>query len=146
MNSYLSEANFVEDLKHSGQQREQISQITSYLVKNRPLTFEECVVWARMQFEEKFSNEIRQLLFSLPKDAVTSSGQPFWSGPKRAPDPLTFDPEDVSFLLTERSNILTQYLAHPSWFHNCSFKPTCLQLWPPWRNRYNYLQEGGKLC
>ncbi|KAL5487808.1 UBA1 [Sanghuangporus weigelae] len=94
VNSYLSEANFVEDLRHSGQQREQIAQVASYLVKNRPLTFEECIVWARMQFEEKFNNDIRQLLYSLPKDAVTSSGQPFWSGPKRAPDPLTFDPED----------------------------------------------------
>lgn len=65
-------------------------------MKNKPLTFEECIIWARLQFEEKFSNEIKQLLHSLPKDAVTSSGQLFWSGPKRAPDPLTFDPNEVS--------------------------------------------------
>lgn len=96
VNSYLTEPNYVEDLKHTGQQREQVNQIVSYLVKNKPLTIEECIAWARMQFEEKFNNDIRQLLFSLPKDAVTSSGQPFWSGPKRAPDALTFDPEDVS--------------------------------------------------
>ena len=96
VNSYLSESNFIEDLRHTGQQDEQISQIVSYLVKNKPLTFEECIAWARLQFEEKFSNEIQQLLFSLPKDAVTSTGQPFWSGPKRAPDPLTFNPDEVS--------------------------------------------------
>ncbi|KAI0638099.1 ubiquitin activating enzyme [Trametes polyzona] len=92
VNSYLSEPNYLENnLKYSGQQKEQVEQIVSYLVTNKPLTFEECIVWARLQFEEKYSNSIRQLLYSLPKDAVTSTGQPFWSGPKRAPDPLTFD-------------------------------------------------------
>ncbi|KAH8118344.1 ubiquitin activating enzyme [Phellopilus nigrolimitatus] len=98
VNSYLTEPNYVADLRHTGQQREQISQIVSYLVKNKPLTFEECIVWARLQFEEKYNNDIRQLLFSLPKDAVTSSGQLFWSGPKRAPEPLTFDPEEPTHL------------------------------------------------
>ena len=98
VNQYLSEPNFLEtSLKYSGQQREQIEQIVSYLVTNKPLTFEECIVWARLQFEEKYNNTIRQLLFSLPKDAVTSTGQPFWSGPKRAPDPLTFSSNDVNF-------------------------------------------------
>lgn len=99
VNSYLSEPNYVEDLKHTGQQHEQVSQIVSYLVKNKPLTFEECIAWARLQFEEKFNNEIQQLLYSLPKDALTSTGQPFWSGPKRAPEPLTFNPDDVSHSL-----------------------------------------------
>ncbi|KAK7470927.1 E1 ubiquitin-activating protein [Stygiomarasmius scandens] len=95
VNSYLSEPNYLENtLKYSGQQKEQIDQLLSYLVTNKPLTFEECIIWARLQFEEKYNNDIRQLLFSLPKDAVTSTGQPFWSGPKRAPDPLTFNSKD----------------------------------------------------
>jgi ubiquitin-activating enzyme E1 len=101
VNAYLSEPNYLETtLKHSGQSTEQASQLVSYLVTNKPLTFEECIVWARHQFEDKFNNSIRQLLFSLPKDGVTSTGQPFWSGPKRAPDPLTFNSNDVrlSFL------------------------------------------------
>ena len=97
MNQYLSEPNYLENaLKYSGQQKEQIEQIISYLVADKPLTFEECIVWARMQFEEKYNFSIRQLLYSLPKDAVTSSGQPFCSGPKRAPEPLVFNSSDVS--------------------------------------------------
>lgn len=97
MNAYLSEPNYLENtLKYSGQQTEQVEQIVSYLVSNKPLTFEECIIWARLKFEEKYNNEIRQLLYSLPKDAVTSTGQPFWSGPKRAPDPLVFNSHDVS--------------------------------------------------
>ncbi|KAL0949892.1 hypothetical protein HGRIS_009922 [Hohenbuehelia grisea] len=99
VNSYLSEPNYLESaMKYSGQATEQIGQILSYLVTNKPLTFEECIIWARLQFEEKYNNEIRQLLFSLPKDAVTSTGQPFWSGPKRAPDPLTFNSSDPTHL------------------------------------------------
>lgn len=99
VNSYLSEPGYLESaLKYSGQQKEQIEQIASYLVQNRPITFDECIVWARLQFEERYNNAIRQLLFSLPKDAVTSSGQPFWSSPKRAPDPLTFDSSDPTHL------------------------------------------------
>lgn len=99
VNQYLSEPNYLENsLKYSGQQRELVDQIVSYLVTNRPLTFEECIIWARLQFEDKFNNTIRQLLHSLPKDHLTTTGQPFWSGPKRAPDPLTFDSSDVSFI------------------------------------------------
>lgn len=99
VNSYLSEPGYLENaLKYSGQQKEQIEQIASFLVKDRPITFEECIVWARLQFEERYNNAIRQLLFSLPKDAVTNSGQPFWSSPKRAPDPLTFNSSDATHL------------------------------------------------
>ena len=99
-NAYLSEPNYLEStLKYSGQQKEQIEQIVSFLVTNKPLTFEECIIWARLQFERDYNNDIRQLLFSLPKDAVTSTGQPFWSGPKRAPDPLVFNSNDVRFSL-----------------------------------------------
>ncbi|KAH6915432.1 ubiquitin activating enzyme [Coprinopsis sp. MPI-PUGE-AT-0042] len=95
VNAYLSEPNYLETtLKHAGQQKEQIEQLVNFLVTNKPLTFEECIAWARLQFEKFYNNEIRQLLFTFPKDAVTSTGQPFWSGPKRAPDPLTFDAND----------------------------------------------------
>jgi len=47
---------------------------------------------------KQYNNSIQQLLFSLPKDATTSTGQPFWSGPKRAPDPLTFDSSNLTHL------------------------------------------------
>ena len=33
---------------------------------------------------------------SLLCHQVTSSGQPFWSGPKRCPKPIIFDPTEVS--------------------------------------------------
>ncbi|KIO31037.1 hypothetical protein M407DRAFT_241953 [Tulasnella calospora MUT 4182] len=99
VNAYLSEPNYIEQtLKYGGQQTEKIAQIRDFLVTAKPLTFEECIVWARHQFEEDYGNSIKQLLYSLPKDAKTSSGQPFWSGPKRAPDALKFDSSDPTHL------------------------------------------------
>lgn len=98
-NSYLSEANYLENtLKYSGNQVQQVQQIVATLVTEKPLTFEECIVWARTQFEEHFNHSIQQLLFNLPKDATTSSGQPFWTSPKRAPDALTFDSNNTLHL------------------------------------------------
>jgi len=99
VNAYLSDPNYLKStLKYGGQQKEQLERLVQYLVTNKPLTFEECIVWARLQFEGFYNNDIRQLLYSLPKDALTSTGQPFWSGPKRAPDPLTFNSNDVRFV------------------------------------------------
>lgn len=47
-----------------------------------------------MHWQESYSNRIRQLLFNFPPEQTTSSGQLFWSGPKRCPKPLTFDIND----------------------------------------------------
>ena len=74
-----------------------------FLVTARPLVFEECIVWARLEFEKRFTNDIQQLLYNFPKDSVTSSGQPFWSGPKRCPVPVIFDwndEEHVNFIVS----------------------------------------------
>lgn len=68
------------------------------LIDDRPITFDDCVKWARFHFEDNFSNQIKQLLFNFPRDQTTSSGQPFWSGPKRCPDPMIFDVNDTLHL------------------------------------------------
>lgn len=49
---------------------------------------------AREVFDESFDHKIRDLLAVFPKDSLDSHGQPFWSGPKRAPDFITFNPDD----------------------------------------------------
>jgi ubiquitin-activating enzyme E1 len=92
VNLYLSQPNYIETtLKQSGNQKEVLKTIRDYLVTDKPLKFEDCVAWARMQFEKQYNNAIQQLLFNFPKDSTTGSGAPFWSGPKRAPTPLKFD-------------------------------------------------------
>ncbi|CDK26509.1 unnamed protein product [Kuraishia capsulata CBS 1993] len=91
VNLYLSQPNFVEStLKQSGDVKGILETISEYL-QGRPYTFEDCIKWARLQFEQKFNYDIQQLLYNFPKDATTNTGAPFWSGPKRAPDALVFD-------------------------------------------------------
>ncbi|KAL2918709.1 E1 ubiquitin-activating protein [Polyrhizophydium stewartii] len=104
VNLFLSQPNYIDLLmKQGGNHYETLSSIQTFLVTSKPLTFDECIVWARLKFEEYFNNTLQQLLYNFPKDSVTSSGQPFWSGPKRAPTPLTFDasnPLHLDFVLT----------------------------------------------
>ena len=57
----------------------------------RPNSYDDCVAWARLFFQEQYHNQIAQLLHNFPADQRTSSGQLFWSGPKRCPKPLEFD-------------------------------------------------------
>ncbi len=92
VNLYLSQPNYIEKtLKQSGNEIPTLEGLRDFLVTEKPLSFEDCIVWARRQFEKEYNNAIQQLLYNFPKDCKTSSGAPFWSGPKRAPNPLRFD-------------------------------------------------------
>lgn len=95
VNAYLTQKDYLGTaLKQSGNEKQTLETLRDYLVTEKPNDFTDCVKWARMQFEKQYNNAIQQLLYNFPKDSKTSSGQLFWSGPKRAPDPLKFDPND----------------------------------------------------
>lgn len=99
VNLYLSQPNYIEKtLKQSGNEIPTLESIRDFLVTEKPLSFEDCIVWARQQFEKEYNNSIQQLLYNFPKDSSTSTGAPFWSGPKRAPDPLKFDAANSTHL------------------------------------------------
>jgi len=68
------------------------------------------VQWARLKFEKEYNHSINQLLHNFPKDSLTSEGVPFWSGPKRAPEPLNFDEKDETHIqyITSASNLRAQ--------------------------------------
>lgn len=95
VNLYLTQPNYIETtLKKGGNEKATLETIRDYLVEDKPLSVEDCIKWARLQFEKNYNNAIQQLLYNFPKDSVSSTGQPFWSGPKRAPDALKFDPKN----------------------------------------------------
>eukprot|EP01083_Nonionella_stella_P026932 74116_1 len=99
VNRYLSEPNYLKEL--SGQQineLESLHNIRSYLLDDKPVSFEQCVEWARLKFEEEYSHQIQQLLFNFPKDTLTASGAKFWSGSKRAPSHINFDINDPTHM------------------------------------------------
>lgn len=94
VNQYLNDPKFVErtDKLPGMQAYELYDSIKTNLVDERPADFAGCVKWARLQFQDNYYNTIAQLLYNFPPDQLTTSGQPFWSGPKRCPHPLVFDP------------------------------------------------------
>ena len=49
---------------------------------SKGVTFQDCVRLARLDFEEQFSNILKQLLFNFPADAKTRDGSLFWAPPK----------------------------------------------------------------
>lgn len=89
---YINDPKFMERIfKMAGSQPlETLESVKSVLV-SKPSSFADCVEWARNLWEDNYNNTIAQLLYNFPPDQVTSSGAPFWSGPKRCPKPLTFD-------------------------------------------------------
>lgn len=102
VNLYLTQPDYIQTtLKQQGNEKQILESIRDYLVTEKPTNFDDCIAWARMQFESQYNNAIEQLLYNFPKDAKTSSGADFWSGPKRAPTPLKFDysnPTHMSFV------------------------------------------------
>ncbi|KAJ8731090.1 hypothetical protein PYW07_004254 [Mythimna separata] len=92
---YLRDPHFLDrTLKLPGSQPLDAIESVRNAIQERPLTFDDCVTWARLHWEAQYSNQIKQLLYNFPPDQQTTSGAPFWSGPKRCPEPLTFDPEE----------------------------------------------------
>ena len=99
VNLYLTQSNYLETgLKQSGNELGGLETLRDFLVTEKPLNFDDCIVWARRMFEKEYNNAISQLLYNFPKDSLTSSGVAFWSGPKRAPTPLQFDANDSTHL------------------------------------------------
>jgi ubiquitin-activating enzyme E1 len=97
INQYLTNPDYYAQLSSNNQQNmkyETVKRLKESLVTQRPNNINDCVTWARNWFEELFSNRIKQLLFNFPLDRLTSSGTPFWSGAKKPPTPVEFDPTD----------------------------------------------------
>lgn len=90
---YLTDPDFLErTTKLPGVQPiDVLESVKAALVDERPKSFEDCVSWARFHWEDQYANQIKQLLFNFPPDQLTSTGQLFWSGPKRCPQALSFD-------------------------------------------------------
>jgi len=99
VNLYITQKDYIgSTLKQAGNEKQTLEILRDALVAEKPETFEDCIEWARLQFEKQYTNAIQQLLYNFPKDSNTSTGQPFWSGPKRAPDPLVFDPSNATHM------------------------------------------------
>lgn len=93
VNAYLSNRDFQDSLKKAtpSARLPVLETLCDALSRHKPLSFAACIHWARLQFEDLFSNNIKQLSFNFPKDMTTRAGTPFWSGTKRSPVPVAFN-------------------------------------------------------
>ena len=96
-NAYLSKPDEYESNARANadaSMRENVEKISQCLIHTRCATFQECINWARLRFQEYFHDRVAQLTFTFPEDAVTSTGNAFWSAPKRFPKPVIFSEKD----------------------------------------------------
>jgi len=87
----------------SASTRAKLSDISQLIDLKRTGDEQRVVREARDIFNDAFDYSIRDLLCLLPPDHKDSSGNPFWSGPKRCPSPQEFNAEDgthVDFVWT----------------------------------------------
>lgn len=80
-----------------------LERIVDFIELKKSNSFDTCVLLAKNQFNTFFNHSIQDLLSIFPKDHLDKSGQPFWSGPKRAPSSFEFDVNNelhLSFVLT----------------------------------------------
>ncbi|NXN91286.1 UBA1 enzyme, partial [Rhinopomastus cyanomelas] len=96
VNQYLTDPKFLErTLRLAGTQPlEVLEGLQRSLITHRPHGWGDCVAWACRHWHHQYSNNIRQLLHNFPPGQKTNSGTLFWSGPKRCPHPLVFDPDN----------------------------------------------------
>ncbi|XP_062271382.1 ubiquitin-like modifier-activating enzyme 1 [Scomber scombrus] len=105
VNLFLREPGFVErTLGHGDAEAlEVLGGVWSSMVDmntggKHPTSWEDCVNWARCKWETLYNDDVRQLLHCFSPEQVTTAGLPFWSGSKRCPHPLTFDPNNTTHL------------------------------------------------
>lgn len=81
-----------------GPQMLTLLQVVLGVLRERPQTWQDCVVWALGQWQLCFHYSIKQLLRRFPPDKVLKDGRLFWAGSKLCPQPLEFDSsQDVHF-------------------------------------------------
>jgi ubiquitin-activating enzyme E1 len=86
---------FYSDLKKDGNitfQLEKLSYIKKLILLALSQDFEKCIEFAVDRYTENFDHKIQQLLHNFPEDYTNKDGSKFWSGSKRVPHYLRFDP------------------------------------------------------
>lgn len=127
LKSFLDDkATFVKNLKENSTSagvRTSLERIESFIAMKQENSFQSCVKLAKETFNAYYDHSIRDLLSIFPKDHKDKDGQPFWSGPKRAPSPISFDGSDamhIGFLMTY-SNLIANALSIPSMNDEAAF-------------------------
>lgn len=95
--------------------RSTMEEIKKIVDLKKSADFNKCIEIARRYFDEYFNHQIQNLLHIFPHDHKDKDGNLFWSGPKRAPTPVFFNPEDPlhAHFVTATANLIAFNLGIP---------------------------------
>lgn len=111
LKQYIENPTYLEEMKkNSPQDLYSVLNDLNKICRTIPKEFIDCVEWARLFFESQYNNQIQQLLHNFPKNHKTKSGALFWSGSKRCPKPIIFNPENRQHMdyILAGSNLMAQ--------------------------------------
>jgi ubiquitin-activating enzyme E1 len=71
VNMYLTQKDYLGTaLKQSGNEKQTLETLRDYLVTEKPESFDDCIEWARTQFEKQYHNAISQLLYKFLQEVI----------------------------------------------------------------------------
>lgn len=102
VNEYLLHfESFARDMNRDPAAASIALQQVDIALRSWPQTEDDCIRRARLLYHEYFTETFHQLLYNIPLHKTNEDGTPFWSGAKKPPTPLTFQPdrhEDAEFI------------------------------------------------
>lgn len=95
VNQYITDKGYVKKMLRAdpGALIDNLRTVEKLLITEKPTSFDDCITWARMRFEEYFNWNLRDLLVAYPPNHV-EDGRPFWGGARRLPTPAVYDPSN----------------------------------------------------
>ena len=87
-------AKFMEQIDRDPSTKDASLKSVFNILSSAPKTARDCSLMARKLFDELFLRAIRDLLTTFPPNSLTSEGKPFWSGTKKQPICIEFDPQN----------------------------------------------------
>ena len=94
-NKFIEDPCFLDNL--SPQERNQAIDDINYFLVNPPKTSNDCIMKAKINFEQNFNHSIHQLLNCFPPDHMDGKTL-FWSHGKICPKPLLFSKESYEYI------------------------------------------------
>jgi ubiquitin-activating enzyme E1 len=100
-NFLVDKQKYYDGLKKEGNisvQLDKLNQVKKIIEIANSNSFEKCIEFAVERYTQNFDHNIMQLLYNFPEDYVNNDGSKFWSGAKRVPHPLKYNPNDKTGL------------------------------------------------
>ena len=109
-NYFTNFEEFKENIKKEGSATQNLEKldeekkIINFVLNN---DFDKVIEFAVKKYTDNFDWRIQQLLYNFPPDYKNEEGKPFWSGSKKLPHNIPYDPNnDLCFLFVKRYAII----------------------------------------